>query len=83
VDCNCYVVSEEYKSYAQLFYTKIKPGLNPNRHDINWLKTGAIDKDVYFVAKVTGTQYLEQLEDVTFLYEKNGFSFWERKALNK
>lgn len=81
INCDCYVVSEEYKSYAQLFYTKIPPHLNPKRHDINWLKKGPIDKDVYFVAKVTGTKYLEKLEDVHLLYEKNGFTFWERKAI--
>ncbi|MGB0805805.1 MAG: ArnT family glycosyltransferase [Salibacteraceae bacterium] len=81
VDCDCYVVSEEYKSYAQLFYTKVKPNLNPKRHNINWLKTGNIDKDVYFVAKITGTKHLEKLDDVQFLYEKNGFTFWQRKAL--
>ena len=80
VDCDCYVVSEEYKSYAQLFYTKIPPNLNPKRHSKEWLKTGNIDKDVYFVAKINGIQYLEKLEDVEFLYEKNGFTFWLRKA---
>jgi 4-amino-4-deoxy-L-arabinose transferase-like glycosyltransferase len=80
VDCDCYVVSEEYKSYAQLFYTQIPPHSNPNRLNPNWLKTGDIDKDVYFVAKITGTQYLKKLEDVQFLYEKNGFTFWHRKA---
>lgn len=81
INCDCYVVSEEYKSYAQLFYTKIPPHLNPKRHDINWLKKGPIDKDVYFVAKVTGTKHLEKLEDVHLLYEKNGFTFWKRKAI--
>ncbi len=81
VDCDCYIVSEEYKSYAQLFYTQVPANLNPKRHDINWLKKGDIDKDVYFVAKITGTQYLEQLEDVHLLYEKNGFTFWKRKAV--
>ena len=80
-DCNCYVVSEEYKSYAQLFYTKINPNLNPERHNINWLKTGDIDKDVFFVAKITGTKHLESLADVHLLYEKNGFTFWQRKAI--
>lgn len=79
-DCNCYVVPEEYKSYAQLFYAQVKPGLNPKRHDINWLKTGDIDKDVYFVAKITGTNHLKALPDVEFLYEENGFTFWLRKA---
>ncbi|UTW65084.1 glycosyltransferase family 39 protein [bacterium SCSIO 12643] len=81
VDCDCYVVSEEYKSYAQLFYTKIPPHTNPNRLSKEWLKTGDIDKDVFFVAKITGTQYLEKLPDVELLYEKNGFTFWHRKAI--
>ncbi len=81
VGCDCYVVSEEYKSYAQLFYTQITPNGNPNRYLKEWLKTGDIDKDVFFVAKINGTQYLEKLEDVEFLYEKNGFTFWQRKAI--
>lgn len=80
VDCDCYVVPEEYKSYAHLFYTQISPGLNPKRYDMNWLKTGDIDKDVYFVAKINGTQHLEELNDVSKVYEKNGFTFWKRKA---
>tara|TARA_R110002050_G_scaffold290260_1_gene443757 strand:+ start:88576 stop:90228 length:1653 start_codon:yes stop_codon:yes gene_type:complete len=79
-DCDCYVVSEEYKSYAQLFYSKIQPGLNEKRHDKNWLRTGDIDKDVFFVAKINGTYNLEKLPDVSLLYEKNGFTFWVRKA---
>lgn len=78
-DCNCYVTPERYKSYAHLFYTKIKPGGHPQRHDMNWLKTGDIDRDVYFVAKVTGTADLKTHEDIEFLYEKNGFTFWLRK----
>jgi hypothetical protein len=81
VDCDCYVVSEEYKSYAQLFYTKVPPELNPKRHDMNWLKKGDTDKDVFFVAKINGIQYLEQLPDIKLLYEKNGFTFWQRKAV--
>lgn len=80
IDCDCYVVSEEYKSYAQLFYTKLPPGLNPKRHSTKWLKTGKIDKDVFFVAKINGTHNLEKLDDVDFLYEKNGFTFWVRKS---
>lgn len=80
VDCDCYVVSEEYKSYAQLFYSQIKPGLNPNRYNKKWLRTGKIDKDVFFVSKITGTHNLEKLPDVVKLYEKNGFAFWKREA---
>lgn len=79
-DCNCYVVPEGYKSYAQLFYAEVAPDLNPNRYDNNWLKTGDIDKDVFFVAKVNHIQNFEPYKDIVFLYEKNGFTFWQRKA---
>jgi 4-amino-4-deoxy-L-arabinose transferase-like glycosyltransferase len=77
-DCNCYVVTERFKSYAQLFYTQVSP--DSPRKDSDWLKYGEVDKDVYFVAKVNGTEELEKIADVRFLYEKNGFTFWERKA---
>lgn len=79
-DCNCYVAPERFKSYGHLFYTQVMPGGSPQKSDLQWLKTGEIDRDVYFVAKINGIEELEQLPDVQFLYEKNGFTFWERKA---
>ena len=53
---------------------------NPKHRDVNWLKYEDIDKDVYFITKITNTEDLTDLSDVTKLYEKNGFIFWERKA---
>ena len=78
--CDCYVVPERFKSYGHLFYKKPMPGANPKSLDKKWLKYGDIDKDVYFVAKITGTKELETIKDVEFIEEKNGFTFWVRKA---
>lgn len=76
--CDCYVTNERYKSYGPMFYAEMQPGYNPQALTKEWLKYGDIDKDVFFVAKVTGTKELETIEDVEFLYEKNGFTFWRR-----
>lgn len=79
-DCDCYVQPIGYKSYGHYFYSEVSMESNPKHKDVSWLKYEDIDKDVYFVSKITNTEDLEQLEDVTKLYEKNGFIFWERKA---
>lgn len=81
-DCNCYVEPEGFKSYGQLFYTRRQPGLIPDKHlEANykqWLLTGEIDKDAFFVSKVTTDKKLRNNPEMEFLYEKNGFTFWKR-----
>jgi 4-amino-4-deoxy-L-arabinose transferase-like glycosyltransferase len=77
-DCDCYVVPERFKSYGQLFYARTPRDKRPESRDMEWLKRGPIDKDVFFVAKITGTEELQSMEEVEFLYEKNGFTFWKR-----
>jgi 4-amino-4-deoxy-L-arabinose transferase-like glycosyltransferase len=77
--CDCYVQPVAYKSYGHFFYSEIPMESNPFHRDIQWLKYGDIDKDVYFVTKITNSEDLGQLTDVKKLYEKNGFVFWERK----
>ncbi len=78
-DCNCYVMPVNYKSYAHLFYTRVKPGGDPRRHNTGWLMNGNIDRDTFFVAKITGISELEKNPEIKMLYEKNGFTFWVRK----
>ncbi len=79
-DCNCYVQPLGYKSYGHYFYSETKMDENPQHRDVEWLKTGAIDKDAFFVTKITNAESLDMLEDVERLYEKNGFVFWRRKS---
>ncbi len=78
--CDCYVANERYKSYGPMFYARMEPGYNPASLEKEWLKHGDIDKDAFFVAKVTGTKELDTIPDVELLYEKNGFTFWKRSA---
>ena len=82
-DCDCYVAPERFKSYGQLFYARPQPGMNEKHVDKEWLKTGNIDKDAYFVAKINKTDQLEKHDDIEFLYEKNGFTFWKREAVSR
>jgi len=78
--CDCYVKPERFKSYGHLFYSEVMPGGDDRRTDSQWLKYGDIDRDVFFVTKITGMEELSNIEDVELLYEKNGFAFWHRKA---
>ncbi len=76
-----YVRTLGYKSYAQYFYTKVKPGNRKEAKDENWLLTGAVDKPTYFISKNTfKEQVMKDHADVLqVLYEKNGFVFYKRK----
>jgi hypothetical protein len=47
-----YLKNIYFKSYATWFYGATTPPRNPDYYDENWLLTGNIDKDVYFVTKI-------------------------------
>jgi hypothetical protein len=76
-----YVKTLGYKSYAQYFYTKIKPGSRIESKDENWLLTDSVDKPTYFISKNTyrDTLMKDHAERLQILYEKNGFVFYKRK----
>ena len=80
-DKDVYIRTLGYKSYAQYFYTRIKPGNRKESTDENWLLTGAVDKPTYFVSKNTFKEQLmkEHGETLQILYEKNGFVFYKRR----
>jgi hypothetical protein len=69
-----------FKSYATWFYGATTPPQNSNYYDENWLLTGDIDKDVYFVTKVHLAPKMEPYTDIEKIGEKNGFVFYIRKA---
>lgn len=76
-----YVKPLGYKSYAQYFYTKLKPGNRKESKDEDWLLTGPVDKPTYFISKNTYKDELmkEHGDRLEVLYEKNGFVFYKRK----
>jgi hypothetical protein len=76
-----YLKNIYFKSYATWFYGATTPPQNPNYYDENWLLTGEIDKDVYFVTKIHRAEKMQPYADIEKIGEKNGFVFYVRKAV--
>lgn len=79
-DKNVYVATLGFKSYAHLFYSRIRPYEDPRAAETSWLLNGKIDRPAYFVFKIQRKEkYLKEYPQLQILYEKNGFVFAERK----
>ncbi len=80
---NCYIMTIGYKSYAHYFYAKTPPDTRPKFDDPKawkqFLLYGEIDKDAYFVTKITREKSLDSIPDMQKIDSKNGFSFYVRK----
>jgi 4-amino-4-deoxy-L-arabinose transferase-like glycosyltransferase len=70
-----------FKSYADLFYSRKKPGANPRSHDKEWLLKGDIDKPAYFVARVTQTKRYDSDTSIKLIRLKSeyGFVYYRRE----
>lgn len=79
---DCYATSLNYLSYAPPFYAqKRAPAFLKPREVTPWLLNGAIDKDAYFVSKVTDVEnYSTLYPQLIELKRSNGFVFYRRKA---
>ncbi len=75
-----YVKNINFKSYATAFYGEMQPPENKNFYNDQWLLTGDIDKDVYFVTKIDRVHLLDKYSNLKKTGEKNGFVFFVRKA---
>ncbi|MFW5774457.1 MAG: hypothetical protein ACOCWD_07225, partial [Tangfeifania sp.] len=75
-----YLKNLYFKSYATYFYGETQPPENDKFYNTDWLLTGDIDKDVYFVTKIHRAHNLEKYEDVKEIGRKNGFVFYLREA---
>jgi hypothetical protein len=75
-----YLKNIYFKSYATYFYGATTLPKNPDYYNENWLLTGDIDRDVYFVTKINKADKLDAYVDIHKIGEKNGFVFYLRKA---
>jgi 4-amino-4-deoxy-L-arabinose transferase-like glycosyltransferase len=76
-----YLKNIHFKSYATWFYGATNPPQNLNYYDENWLLTGDIDKDVYFVTKIHLAKKMDEYIEAQKIGEKNGFVFYKRNAI--
>lgn len=72
---DCYVITEGFKSYAHLFYSRSQPKEKPMSRD--QLLNGQADKPVYVVTKVN---YQGSMNGFEMLERKNGFVFWRKRS---
>ena len=77
----CYVLTKDYKSYAQWFYTRMPPITDSRVQSENWLLTGNVDRPVYVVCKVTSAAETAAIPGLKELYRKNGFVFFIREPV--
>ncbi len=75
----CYVITQGYKSYAHLFYTRKPPVTDPRAHDEEWLLYGDIDRPVYVVCKITSVEEVGAVRTLQEVGRKNGFVFYVRR----
>lgn len=81
---NCYVQPIFYKTYSHLFYgnrrynqSAASKNMSPGEFE-EWLKSGIIDKPVYFVAKVHDKHHLEAIQGAELYGSYYGFLVYKR-----
>jgi 4-amino-4-deoxy-L-arabinose transferase-like glycosyltransferase len=76
-----YIQPLGFKSYAHYFYAGKQKPRNELSYDAQWLLSGEIDRDAYFVVKVHRAQrYIDEYPSLVKLYSKNGFVFIKRSS---
>jgi 4-amino-4-deoxy-L-arabinose transferase-like glycosyltransferase len=68
-----------YKSYAQLFYGRKQPPVNPKTRDANYLLNGPVDRPTYLITKITEAAQFRAHPNLRLLREENGYVMFERQ----
>ncbi|MBN2813539.1 MAG: glycosyltransferase family 39 protein [Bacteroidales bacterium] len=77
---DAYLETIGYKSYAHLFYGRIRNHTHEKARDKSWLLTGDIDKPAYFSVKISRKEkFIKEFPHIEYMYEENGFVFFSRK----
>lgn len=80
---DCYLYPWAYKSYAHLFYGKVKPHTNPKAYEWHWFLIGAVDKPTYIIIKNTSLKSVREHTNAPIIYEKDGFIVLKRTPKNE
>jgi 4-amino-4-deoxy-L-arabinose transferase-like glycosyltransferase len=76
---DCYAESLGYLSYAPYFYAQKQPPVMEEKAIRQWMLKGKIDKDAYFVSKITDAESnLQSYPELIELNRTNGFVFYVR-----
>ena len=69
-----------FKSYTDLFYSRVKRDADPRSRNRAWLLRGPIDKPAYFVCRTTEANYYDgdTALHLTKIKEQYGFSYYRR-----
>lgn len=73
-----YVATLGFKSYAHYFYSQKPNSGHEQSNDTEWLLSGEIDKEAYFVTKVNKQDRVKKYEDVHLIGTEGGFAFFKR-----
>jgi 4-amino-4-deoxy-L-arabinose transferase-like glycosyltransferase len=78
-DEDCYIETVGFKSYAQYFYSRVRPHTNPLAGTRAWLMEGEIDKPAYFMMR---SREVEQFRHVklTKVWEEGGYVLMKREV---
>lgn len=74
---HCYVRAL-FKSYADLYYSRVMPGGHPQSYDKNWLLTGPIDRPAYFVCRSHKAKTYIGKNNVREIKTEYGFTYLMR-----
>jgi 4-amino-4-deoxy-L-arabinose transferase-like glycosyltransferase len=74
-----YVATVGYKSYAPYFYAEVGEREGVLAKPADWILSNQLDRPAYLVSKITDKERLmNDYPALRFLYEKNGFVFFEK-----
>ena len=76
---NVYAEPIGYKSYAQLFYFRKQPPVNPKTKQETYLIDGSVDKPTYLITKITSADGYRANPNLRLVKEENGYVIFQRK----
>ncbi|MEZ0608601.1 ArnT family glycosyltransferase [Fibrella sp. WM1] len=68
-----------YKSYAQLFYFRKQPPVNPKTRQSDYLLNGPVDKPTYLITKINVADQYRTNPNLRLIREENGYVLFERR----